>query len=240
MHTASSASCTARESRSASLYATTDAMSSLRQARRMRSAISRRFAIRILLKFATTQAPLRFGFHARDWLAVLNRLARLHLVRLERAAHAAHDLVAHAQDVDVADRIATAHARAAVQPAQRREVADCRRGDYSAVGVARRPVTRSARCRCRLMPGGRARSRGLKGVTVAHRTAEPDAPAGLTHLELAQLALGQALDERGHNLVSKADHERAALGGLIAIVGHALHVLLERWIVGIVGQAVGQ
>src|SRR3954467_9676524 len=83
MHTASSASCTARESRSASLYATTDAMPIFLHARWMRSAISPRLAMRILLNI---------GFHASDRLSVLDGLAGLHV-------ECAHGPVDRADDV---------------------------------------------------------------------------------------------------------------------------------------------
>ena len=68
MHTASSASCTARDSRSASLYATTDAMPIFRHARWMRRAISPRFAIRILLNTVyATPAGVSASTRAIGW-----------------------------------------------------------------------------------------------------------------------------------------------------------------------------
>src|SRR4051812_5344451 len=104
MHTASSASCTARESLSASLYATTEAMPAFRHARRMRSAISPRFAIRI---FVNTRF-LSLRFHACDRLAELDCLAGLDLEGLECAADRADHLLPHTEHVDVSKRITAA------------------------------------------------------------------------------------------------------------------------------------
>src|SRR3954451_25444009 len=120
MHTASSASCTGRESRSASLYAITEAMPILRHARWIRSAISPRLAIRILLNTPC----LRFRFDAGDRLPVLDRLAGLDLKRAERAVDGADDVLAHAEDVDVADEVSAADLDPDLDTRPRCEVAD--------------------------------------------------------------------------------------------------------------------
>src|SRR5829696_7964631 len=88
MQIASSASIGARDSRSASEYATTASIPSVRQARRIRSAISPRFAMRIRLttsgdsgggrvRIGFGGGRVRVGLDRADLLAVLHRLARL-------------------------------------------------------------------------------------------------------------------------------------------------------------------
>src|SRR3954467_10762890 len=96
MQIASSASCTGRHSRSASEYATTASMPSVRHARRTRSAISPRFAMRMRLTIsglavrrpgAVGPGEVAVGLDRADLLAILDGLARLHEQVHQRAVN---------------------------------------------------------------------------------------------------------------------------------------------------------
>src|SRR5215210_1618728 len=90
---ASSASCTGSDSRSASLYATTASTPSVRHARSTRSAISPRFAIRILRN--TSALPRRSPDELDDdeLLAVLDCLAGLDEARSDETVVRRDDLL---------------------------------------------------------------------------------------------------------------------------------------------------
>src|SRR5688500_1227975 len=193
MQIASSATWTARDSRSASLYATTLVMPRRRQARTTRRAISPRLAIRILLNT---------GFHAADRLAVLDRAAGLDVQFLQHPIGRADHVPAHAEHVDHADHVAATHVDAGRKTAARREVADRGRGDHAAWRLAPQRMRVTRRVGDVAVAGrGGALGRGMRrgrvdlGTSLPVWSAKADPPAALAHLEFAQLALGEALDE---------------------------------------------
>src|SRR5690349_8360674 len=124
MQIASSASWAARLSRSASEYATTASTPSVRQARRIRSAISPRLAIRILRNIrprprrgsrgpgSRARPGGRGQLDADQLLAVLDRGAALHERRRDDAVAGRHDLLRNPEDVHGPERFALADARA--------------------------------------------------------------------------------------------------------------------------------
>src|SRR6187200_322902 len=139
MQMASSASCTASDVRSASLYATTASMPSSWQARRMRRAISPRFAIRT---FRNTGAPSaaravrrrggRREFDDEQLLTVLDGVAGLGQARAEEAVDRRDHLLGDPQHVDRAETIAGADLRAGGEIGPRPVDADGRRGRHAA------------------------------------------------------------------------------------------------------------
>src|SRR5690349_5913358 len=189
-----------------------------RHARWMRSAISPRFAIRILLN-----NELRLGFDACDWLAILDGLTRFDLERLQCAVDWTDDVLPNSKHVDVADQISTAHLRPDFDTVARSEVADCRRGDDATHGVTRRAgKARGSRRHngMRLALSAVAGGPHLHGTS--HRPPQTDTPAVLAHLQLAKLAVCQSLDQTGHDLVGQPSDRRACLGTVkqLLVVAH--------------------
>src|SRR4029079_12247581 len=123
--------------------------------------------------------------------AVLHGLARLRLERDDQRILGCHDVVAHAQHVDISNDVAAAHVRAGGYAIARREVANAGRGDLqrrpvdgvqlwaSAVG---RPIGGPVGIRSvRLSVGSTGRGRGrVFGALGSQTAAQPDAPAILT------------------------------------------------------------
>src|SRR5262245_50243489 len=103
MQTASSASSTCLSSRSAVEWTATVLMPSSRQVRRMRSAISPRFAIRILLNMA---GPGSGRLDDEQWLVELHRLAVLGQHLRDHARAVGLDLVQHLHRFDDAQGLA--------------------------------------------------------------------------------------------------------------------------------------
>ncbi len=179
MQIASSASWTASDSRSASLYATTASTPSSRQARRIRSAISPRLAMRTLRNTIRRPPSCDANSMQDQLLAVLDRLARLDQAGADDAVRRRDDLLGDAEHVDRAEPVAGADPGPGPRVRARLEDADRRRGRHDPAAVA-------SRRRSRPLPASRpARSTGTSrpsrpgptGVRLAWLASWPSAPA---------------------------------------------------------------